>query len=91
MTEKTEEFRRSLEKRSSLKYTLNACKLDWDENIFDFYVGCPEKCPQERSPPEKTPEKIAPRKYAPQENYPRKNAPWKIAPWKIVLLDFCCF
>ena len=25
-------------KRSCLKYTLNACKLDWEENIFDFYV-----------------------------------------------------
>ena len=25
-------------KRSFLKYTLNACKLDWEENIFDFYV-----------------------------------------------------
>ena len=23
---------------SCLKYTLNACKLDWEENIFDFYV-----------------------------------------------------
>ena len=25
-------------KRSCLKQTLNACKLDWEENIFDFYV-----------------------------------------------------
>ena len=25
-------------KRSCLKYTLNACKLDREENIFDFYV-----------------------------------------------------
>ena len=25
-------------KRSCLKYTLNAFKLDWEENIFDFYV-----------------------------------------------------
>ena len=25
-------------KRSCLKYALNACKLDWEENIFDFYV-----------------------------------------------------
>ena len=25
-------------KRSCLKYTLNACKVDWEENIFDFYV-----------------------------------------------------
>ena len=25
-------------KRSCLKYTLNACKLDWEENIFDFHV-----------------------------------------------------
>ena len=26
------------EKRSYLKYTLNASKLDWEETIFDFYV-----------------------------------------------------
>ena len=26
------------EKSSCLKYTLTACKLDWEENIFDFYV-----------------------------------------------------
>ena len=25
-------------KRSCLKYTLNDCKLDREENIFDFYV-----------------------------------------------------
>ena len=25
-------------KRSCLKYTLNACKLHLEENIFDFYV-----------------------------------------------------
>ena len=25
-------------KRSCLKYTLNACKLDWGENIFYFYI-----------------------------------------------------
>ena len=25
-------------KKSCLKYTLNACKLDWEENIFDFDV-----------------------------------------------------
>ena len=25
-------------KKSCLKYTLNACKVDWEENIFDFYV-----------------------------------------------------
>ena len=25
-------------KRSCLKYTLNACKLDLEENIFKFYV-----------------------------------------------------
>ena len=25
-------------KKSCLKYTLNACKVDWEENIVDFYV-----------------------------------------------------
>ena len=25
-------------KKSCLKYTLNACKVEWEENIFDFYV-----------------------------------------------------
>ena len=24
--------------RSCLKYTLNACKLNWEESNFDFYV-----------------------------------------------------
>ena len=26
-------------KAMSEKYLLNPCKLDWDENLFDFYVG----------------------------------------------------
>ena len=38
MTEKTAEFCRSVEKGLSPKYTLNACKLELEVNIFDFYV-----------------------------------------------------
>ena len=32
------EFHRAAKKVMSEIYLLNACKLDWEENLFDFYV-----------------------------------------------------
>ena len=38
MTEKNGGIPSFTGKRSCLKYPLNACKLDWEGKIFNFYV-----------------------------------------------------